>query len=302
MITRTLDAGQRRSRGPMSRAMRLRLPIVTLVIALTLGAAEAARGDELRVTQIRYLAGSGTIAADVESGGPPDTAVAIALYRHRCPYRPAETDVAPGASADGQTRLLLANPRNAGASGDFELCVWTIHEGGAIGARYERSETLPSAPAPAWNPALGTNHPWWWPFVGWTTLLLLVAAFAAVALSRGLIRRVRRRSGEGSYERGPEGARLAELQQVAAHEAARGAARAEAAPQEFDRVATGQQGSGHPASSNPGEGGQAPTTANARGTPSGHPFTPPAPSSPQPPMADPDSETGAEAADPPGSQ
>ncbi len=170
-----------------------------------LAAAAGAQADGLTVTNVHYLRGSGAVAASVRAAGPLDTAVAINLYRTRCPPRPAEADTAIGVIADGQPHRLLANPPAAGESGSFVLCVWTIHNDGTIGQRYGQPVTLPPSPAPSWDPVQGTSHPWWWPVLDWSAVLLL----AGVAI--GSVRRLGRRrwaiTAEGPWRRGAAHAR-----------------------------------------------------------------------------------------------
>jgi len=263
---------------------------VTLVLILgLLCAAARASADERNVTLIHYLASSGAIAATVSTSGPPNTALAIDLYRNRCPARPAETDVAPGASADGEPRLLLANPPQPGEGGRFELCVWTLHEDGAVGARYSHAVTLPAPKTPSWNPVAGTSHAWWWPFVGWPTLLAILVVFVLCfvipgALIRRLLRGARRhfgRSPEAERSGGEDGAMLDEVRRAAADAAAAGVAGAESPTLRYDTVPPPARPERHPGAYVPREPTEPHAAPGATSTTGGHPFTPPSPHAPR---------------------
>jgi hypothetical protein len=293
LITRLLDAIENASRWPTLRPMPWRWQIVTFAVVLgLLGAAERASGDTLRVTQIHNLTTSGAIAATVRSNGPPNTALAINLYHGRCPARPQVTDVEPGIGADGQSHLLLANPPRTGEHGAFELCVWTIHEDGTIGAHYNHTTTLAAPTAESWNPAAGTTHSWWWPLVGWPTLLAIGAVIFIVwilipaALIRGLVRSAKRhfgRSDERETQAEGDGATLDQVRQRAAEAAAVGAAAAESPTLRYGTVplAPRRGGAPGPAPYEPPAGWSARGSISSTG---GHPFTPPQSiGSPEPP-------------------
>ena len=176
--------------------MRLRYRLVTLIIAFApMMSPAGARGDELQVRKTEFSPSSGTVIATISALGPPDTAIAVRLYRHGCPANPEGEDVQPGLTANGQSYEVPALADEPGVSGNWYLCIWTIHENGAVGARYQHLVRLPKPPPPAWSPVIGTNHPWWWAFVGWSTLLAFIAVLVGAGLSRRVLRRSRRRHG-----------------------------------------------------------------------------------------------------------
>jgi hypothetical protein len=260
--------------GDWSTALPVRLGwrIVTLVVALaSLCAAGNARADQLHVSTPVFSRGSGTVVVTVIATGPPDTAIDVRLYRNPCPQNdPPGEGVEPGMLADGQPYEVPALPDEAGVSGDLYLCVWTIHEDGVIGARYQQLVRLPKPPPPGWNPVVGTNHPWWWAVLGWSALL----TFIALLIGIGLIRRSRRRRrrSRDPFGNPPQTAApsLNERLRVVAEEAG-GAAHGEADTLEFDAV-------GHRAD------GAAQRPAGAAGAVAGaHPFVrPPARTGEQP--------------------
>jgi hypothetical protein len=265
------QAGPARRYGPIAALIIL---LATLVPAATAGA------DRIRVAHIHYLAASGATAATVRVTAPSNTAVAIALYRDRCPRHPAESEFVPGVSTGGQPHLLLANPPAAGASGMFELCIWTLHDQGAVGSRYSHRTTLPPPPKPSWSPVSGTDHPWWWPLVGWPTLLVFtilaaIAILLPVAMLRSVIRRFRNRHHEAPTD-GSRAPTLQELQRAAADEAARGAASADAVTTEL-RVAPPDRVAATPHTTAAREQShRAPENTDAPDTRQEHPFAPPA--------------------------
>lgn len=191
--------------------------------------------------------------------------------------------MAPGASADGEPQLLLANPPQPGEGGRFELCVWTLHEDGAVGARYSHTVTLPAPKTPSWNPVAGTSHPWWWPFVGWPTLFVMLVGFALcilvpVALIRRLLRGARRhfgRSPDAERSSGEDGAMLDDVRRAAAAAAAAGVAGAESPTLRHDTVPPPSQPDGQPGAYAPREPGEPHAARGASSATGRHPFTPP---------------------------
>jgi hypothetical protein len=207
-----MPESQRRALAPAAARRRVghsglarRAPALAAAVMAMLAVPADAAADQLTVAHAHYLAASGAIAATVRATGPLDTAVAIDLNRTVCPARPAEADTAPGVLADGRAHLLLANPPVPGASGAFLLCVWTVHDDGAIGARYGRPVTVPRQPPPAWDPVAGTAHPWWWPVLDWSVPLLV--AYIALAWLRRLRARRRAIAAESPWRQGTAHAR-----------------------------------------------------------------------------------------------
>ena len=196
MVTEIHAAVARTNRWPTGRPLRLRYQLVTLIIAFApMMSPAGARGDELQVRKTEFSPSSGTVVATISALGPPDTAIAVRLYRQGCPANPEGEDVQPGLTANGQSYEVPALADEPGVSGNWDLCIWTIHENGLVGARYQHPVRLPKPPPPAWNPVIGTNHPWWWAFVGWSTLLAFIAVLVGAGLSRRVLRSSRRRRG-----------------------------------------------------------------------------------------------------------
>ncbi len=260
------DGGQAELPGALWRRCVARRLLASAAVAVAmLAAADGAQADGLAVTNVHYLPGSGAVGASVRAIGPLDTAVAINLYRTGCPSRPAEADNAIGVIADGQPHRLLANPPAAGESGRFVLCVWTIHDDGAIGQRYSQPVVLPHQAAPSWDPVDGTSHRWWWPVLDWSVVLLV--AYVAIGWVRRLGRQRREITAEEPWRRGAAHAR-----QTAggSPQAAGDSDRGEADTVEFAAGSGAEQTvSGHP------EHAPRPQAPGTTGERAGHPFVPP---------------------------
>jgi hypothetical protein len=208
---------------PTLRPMRVRWQLFTLIVVLALlGLAARASADTLRLSEVHYSATSGAIEVTVTSSAPPNSAIALNLYRDRCPPSPAATDYNPIATPDGQPHQLLASPPQPGETGPFRLCVWTVNENGAVGAQRALSTQIPAdAAAPALTLPSYNAHPGWWVLPGWLTVAVMLAVIAAmILLPAGLIaavaKRLRRHYGRrSSTENREEQERLEGLQAAA---------------------------------------------------------------------------------------
>lgn len=208
---------------PTLRPMSVRWQLVTLIVVLALlGLASRASGDSLRLSGVHYSATSGAIEVTVTSSAAPNSAIALNLYRDRCPASPAETDYNPIAMPDGRPHQLLASPPRPGETGPFRLCVWTVSENGAVGAQRALSTQIPaSAAAPVLTLPSLNAHPGSWVLLGWPTFVVMLAVIAAIiVLPAGLIaafvKRVRRHHGRrSSTENREEQERLEGLQDAA---------------------------------------------------------------------------------------
>lgn len=138
---RLLALAERMANRIVEHELPVRWQLVVVLVALILvGLAARANADTLKVTHLHWSAESGAFLLTATATAPADSDYAVAVTHTSCPTAPNEQDAFHEVTP--QPSQLLANPP-ANPKGVLHVCVWILHEDGAIGARYDHATRIP---------------------------------------------------------------------------------------------------------------------------------------------------------------